>query len=261
MTSDPISDNVFIAFNQAVVENISGKREGIFHVSDLINPKCGRNVYYSKRDPAPRMDGETAKNFYCGNIVHSHSQLTTIELHEQPIIYSPFEDKTYPYEKTLKAHPDFSGKDEFWYNVVVGKPDDIMLLSDGKNYIIADKKTKLSKPESMLLNKQFDGLKPEHKSQLSMYRLMVLRERGIDAESGCILSLDYADKFKNPKMLPFDLDPIETTKKYMQNRMIQLTGYLKAKQLPPRLIIQWMCNSYCPYYSMCFNKDGLDFAK
>lgn len=261
MTSDPISDAVFIAFNQAVVANTSGKREGIFHVSDLIQPKCARNVYYSKKDPAPRMDGETAKNFYCGNIVHEHSQLTTVDLHEQPIIYNPFEDKVYPYKETIKAHPDFSGKDGFWYSNVIGKPDDIILLTDSKNYIIADKKTKLSKPESLLLNKQFDGLKPEHKSQLSMYRLMLFKAKGIDAKDGCILSLDYADKFKTPKMLPFQLDDMDVTRKYMQSRVTELCVYLKANKLPPRTIIQWMCNSYCPYYSMCFDKDGVDFKK
>lgn len=260
MTSDsePISTEVFIAYNKAVVDNVtSGKREGIIHVSDLIQPKCLRNVYYSKKDPSPRMDYDTAKNFYAGNIVHSHTELSNIpELHEYKIAYNPFTDKIIDLQKALKEHPD--PKDEYWCDITIGTIDDVLKMENGE-YIIADKKTKLSKPESLLLNKQFDGLKPEHKSQLNMYRLLLLRAKGIDAKYGCILSLDYADKFGTPKALPFDLEKPDVTRANMIQRQSDLKKYLKANKLPPRTIIPWMCSGYCPYWSLCFKDSGVDF--
>lgn len=257
MNLEDVGNETFVRFNQAVMRKAGGDRKGIFHVSDLINPKCGRNIYYSKRDPLPRYDGETAKNFFGGNMVHEFTLLTKEEYHEQHIIYSPFEDKVYPYEKTVKEHPDKN--DEFWYKVVIGTPDDIILEESSGEYYIADKKTKLSKPESVLFGKQYDSAKPEHKSQLSMYRLLFLRTKQIDCKYGCILSLDFSDKFVTPKTFAFELEDPQKTRLYMIERMTELTEYLKKKKLPERVVDQsnrWMCNRYCQYYSLCFDGAG-----
>ncbi len=257
MSLENIGNEVYIRMNQAIIrKNNINHREGIFHVSDLIEPKCLRNVFYSKTDPAPRMDMSTAKNFFCGNIVHDNSDLSSVEgFHEFKMAYNPVTDKSVDLEKALKQHPD--PKDKFWYDIVIGTLDDLILING--EYVIADKKTKASKPETVLFGKQYDGIKPEHKSQLSMYRLMLNRTRAIDAKYGCIMSLDYADKFRSPKAQPFELEKMEVTRNKMLERLNILKQSLITNELPERTVIPWMCNEYCEYASLCFNGEGVDF--
>lgn len=255
-TLDEVGDFVYTKFNQDVVKITSGKRYGIFHISDLIQPKCQRNVYYGKLDPLPRMDGETAKTFYRGNIVHHNSMLSNVSIHEEHIIYSPFEDKCYDYEESIKKYKD---GDEFWYKVVIGTPDDILLMPNGKDHIIADKKTKLTKPETRLFGKEWDQIKDEHKSQLSMYRVLLEKAKGINAKFGCILSLDVGDGFQTPKPQPFELDDISKTRLTMIDLMSNMTKYLKGNLLPPRDVSKknrWLCDKYCPYFSFCFDGEN-----
>lgn len=253
MNLGDVSDAVFIAFNQQVVKNAAGEKRFGIHVSDLVEPKCLRNIYYSKLFPVP-MTGETCKQFYGGNIVHAHTELATIPAyHEFKIGYNPFDDKIVDLEKARKEHP--KDDDPFWYTVLIGTIDDVIKLPDG-SHMIADKKTKLTRPETMLFSKPYTAIKPEHKSQLNMYRLMLLRKTNIDAKYGCILSLDFADKFVNPKPQPFELEDPTKVRMEMIHRMEKLVEKLKNRQLPERTIIEWMCNRYCPYYSMCFDGDG-----
>lgn len=253
MNLGDVSDEVYIAFNKQVVKTVTGDHRFGIHVSDLIEPKCLRNVYYSKLLKVP-MTGETCKQFYGGNIVHLNSELATIPAyHEFTIAYNPFTDKTIDLEKERKSHPD--EHDPFWLTVVIGTIDDVMKMPDG-THIIADKKTKLTKATTMVFGKPYTAIKPEHKSQLNMYRLMLNRKTGIDAKFGCILSLDFADKFVSPKPQAFELEDPTKIRMEMISRMEALAEHLKSKTLPKRTIIEWMCNSYCPYYSMCFDGDG-----
>lgn len=253
MNLGEVGEEVYIAFNKEVVKNVKGDHRFGIHVSDLVEPKCMRNVYYSKLMKVP-MTGETCKQFYGGNVIHAHTEFATIPAyHEFKIAYNPFTDKTIDLEKAMKEHP--KEDDPFWLTIVIGTIDDVMKMPDG-THIIADKKTKLTKPETMLFSKPYTAIKPEHKSQLNMYRLMLNRKTGIDAKFGCIMSLDFADKFVSPKAQPFELEDPSKIRMEMIARMEELSEHLKNRTLPKRTIIEWMCNRYCPYYSECFDGDG-----
>jgi len=210
----------------------TGSRIRTLHVSDFVSP-CLKKVYYQKTFPKP-MEQKTKSILYHGLVIHEHTQLS--HFHEVTFCYDIINDIGYTPQEVAEM-PRAETK-----NIISGTLDD--LLKVGDKYVIADKKT--------WNGKGYKKKAPDESyvRQLSIYRVLLEKSYGIDAEYGCLL---YLDKGNDLEELPmsFLLHDKEVTKDFLKYTLKQLQGVPDATPC-------WLCNGqnkknkvFCPYLDQC----------
>jgi len=240
--SESIGSLVLSAYRKSVNTYMSkhnGQRLHTWHVSDFTSP-CIRKTYYQRLYPE-KYDAKKNSIFFLGNIIHEHTPLSKIN--ELTMCYDIETDQPVSIDEVLLM-PRNSLK-----TIITGTLDD--LLQYGNDFIIADKKTfngssgyKKTSPDS------------QYSLQLSIYRVLLQKNYGIDAKYGCLLYLDKSnDLAESP--IPFELLPIEDTKVIMKEILVEL-----CSDKLPKPNVCWMCNGnnrkgaiYCPYVELC-KQDG-----
>jgi len=235
-----IETAVVDAFHKAqaqLMKQSTGSRIRTKHVSDFVSP-CLRKVWYQKNFPKD-IDPRVSSILYHGLIVHEHSQLS--HFHEVTMCYDIEKDVAYTPQEVEAMNKDDTS------NIITGSLDDLMKVGD--QYVIADKKTWSAKG--------YKKTSPDagYKLQLSIYRVLLEKSYGINAEWGCLL---YLDKTNDLEELPmaFKLDPIDETKQFLKDTLqVFRTGMPKATPC-------WLCNGankkgkiFCDYLDQC-NREG-----
>jgi len=241
VTKQEIEDDAFFAFRKTQANVLETGRIDCLHVSDLIK-ECQRMVYLNKIKPIIGMDTTSAKRLYLGQLVHNNSDMSNIHMHEVPFLYNWVTDEGVDGDTFHGIHPSTK------WDYIAGSADDIRKVGD--KYIICDKKTKT----------KMDGLarygpSDENKLQLNMYRVLLKKNYGIDAEWGCNVYVDVNTESPRDVVLPiaYKLKPIEET----LDTMVQTAEYLKDallnKKMPP-VHKCYLCDGYCPHATFCFGK-------
>lgn len=254
---DRIGELAKIEFHKARVKEMKEDKRFGLHVTSMLPSGCSRKTFYIQNDSNPRMDSESMAVFHAGKLEHAHSNVAGNDTHHEiPMAYNPFIDKPVDLDEALKQHPDVKN-DPFWYDVIIGSSDDVLIDKINSDYIIADKKTKLTKTATPY---KTDKPKQAHVEQLNYYALLLSKCKGINAKYGCILELDFANRLSNPNSQPFELDPIDQTRAEMIQKMAEYKKFAIKNQLPPRISgrdMDWLCfGGYCEWYSKCFDEEG-----
>ena len=125
--------------------------------------------------------------------------------------------------------------DDMLYNCVYGSLDDVIEIDD--ELIICDKKTtKKSIPRQVPDN---------YKIQMNIYKLLYFVNKGITIDKAAIIYIDKSTGWERHKTLVFKLDDIETTRKYILEKLKELD----TREIPKK-VITFLC-PWCPYYSIC----------
>ena len=245
VTKQEIEDDCYFAFRKTQSQVLETNRIDCLHVSDLIK-ECQRMVVLNKIKPIIGFDTTTAKRLYLGQLVHNQSDMSNVDLpihmHEVPFLYNWVTDEGVDGDTFHGIHPSTK------WDYIAGSADDIRKVGD--KYIICDKKTKT----------KMDGLarygpSDENKLQLNMYRVLLMKNYGIDAQWGCNVYVDVNTESPRDIVLPiaYKLKPIEETLNTMVQSAEALKGYLMSKEIPP-VHKCYLCDGYCPHATFCFGK-------
>lgn len=231
-----IQDEVYAGFRKRQYEAMGQNvREGMIHVSDLVQD-CMRNTFYNKWDKTERyMDTGAMSIFFAGESVHR-------------MIDSVYNDETkLSWDLVRDKKPD---ADSNPLDVLNGEYDAVYDVDvDGeKMKCIVDYKTWLSNGYKMSKPKE------DHVRQINMYKYLIQKNTGVDIKYGSVVYLDFADRMSRPVVFTFALDPIEDTEKTMLVKLTELQDASNTGILPPR-VKSWKCDGYCPYASRCFIED------
>jgi len=245
VTKKDIEDDVYFAFRKTQSNVLETGRIDCLHVSDLIK-ECQRMVVLNKIKPIIGFDTTSAKRLYLGQLVHNQSDMTNLDLplhmHEVPFLYNWVTDEAVDGDTFHGIHS--SAK----WDYIAGSADDIRKV--GEKYIICDKKT-----TDKVGNKIKYGPSDENKLQLNMYRVLLKKNYGIDAEWGCNIYVDIDCNTDRDVVAPiaYKLRPIEETLDIMVQAAETLKGYLTSKTIPP-VTRCYLCDGYCPHATFCFGK-------
>jgi len=242
VTKKDIEDDAYFAFRKTQANVLNTSRIDCLHVSDLIK-ECQRMVVLNKIKPIIGLDTTSAKRLYLGQLVHNQSDMSNVHMHETMFLYNWVTDEGVDGDTFHGIHPSTK------WDYLAGSADDIRVVQ-GK-YIICDKKT-----TTKIGNKIKWGPSDENKLQLNMYRVLLKKCYGIDAEWGCNIFIDIDAEAERDLVAPiaFKLRPIEETLDTMVQSAETIKGYLLNKDIPP-VHRCYLCDGYCPHATFCFGKN------
>ena len=237
MNDKQIGEEVIKRFREAQKQLVSAeKRSKTVHASHITGD-CMRKTWYEFRENPEPLTVQSISNFYIGQILHSNAKLGKRN-----------EIKFSGNVRTMTPIPVKDINANNMFDCVTGTADDLIEMEG--DLIIADKKTW----SSLRINYRAGGtyekkelLEPDeqYKRQLNIYKLLIYICEGIEARKGCLLYLDKATSFQEPKPFVFDLQPVDEIRSWVVERLD------KIKQLiePDRVITKY-CR-YCPFLKIC----------
>ncbi len=188
------------------------------------------------------MNTKMSHKFYLGNLVHAHSNMSNINMHEVPLLYNWVTDEGVDGDTFHGIHPSTK------WDYLAGAIDDVIKIDD--EYIICDKKT-----TAKIENKVRWGPSDENKLQLNMYRVLLKKCYGIDAKWGCNVFVDIDPDSERGLVHPvaYKLRPIEETLDTMISTAEALKDYITKGVLPP-VHKCYLCDGMCDFATTCFAK-------
>lgn len=254
VTLKDIEDAAYIEFQRRVYNAInSNARAGIFHVSDYVNP-CMRNAYYAHMG-AQRLAQTPAQaaTLFAGEAVH---QLLDGASHpdqgETPLAWNIVRGLAVREQiaeiGTMKA--------DDWMECIVGEADALYHLKIFKELtvpVIVDYKTYNSEGNP---RKRKLSIDPVHRNQINTYKFLFDKCENINIRYGAVIYLDFADRFANPLIFPFETESSEKMWAILTQKQAQFMQAYRSGTLPDRTV-HWKCKAHCPWAQRCFSEEEL----
>lgn len=231
-----LQDAVYYGFRQRQYKSMSTNvREGIFHVSDLVQD-CMRNSFYNHMKAIPKgsMDTGAMSIFFAGESVHR-------------MLDSVFDDETkMKWDVVRDCQPDNKSNP---LDVLHGECDAVYSMDiDGEVMkCIVDYKTWLSNGWKMSKPKE------EHVRQINMYKYLLRKTKDWDISYGSVIYLDFADRMAKPLVFTFALEPLQDIEAEIRGKLQELRYAAETGDLPER-VKSWKCDGYCPHAERCFTE-------
>lgn len=240
-----ISSEIFRHVRSVMMDGVSGKRLGLFHVSDF-SSACARKSFYShllihRRNEEDLGNFGNVSSLFLGTAVHKMLEggpLTEVTM-------------KYDIEKDREGKVDENTPVIEAFPTIVGTCDAVVTLSDGSKCIV-DYKTRFNNKYPLR------APMPEHVKQVNIYALMLKKTRGIEAKHGAIVYFDSSQKLEKINVFDFPIQPFEKTRAEMLVRYTQFKEAADTGKLPDRVEdANWLCDGYCPYAKRCFKEEAL----
>jgi len=250
-----IESDIYFKYRQAQQRVLKTDRLPCIHVSDLLK-ECQRYVVYNKITPEEFVTNNTEdlKSLIFGQMLHSAIKLDPAN-NEVSLLYDWVKDR--PISKASDIEKMIITQEPNW-DLISGTIDDIVKVKD--EYVICDKKT-TANMNSYSLKKgvAYDN----HKLQVNMYRVLLLKCMGVDAKWGCNLYISNNiapedGSIDKPKIIPYKLNKVEEILQLMLERAKLIKGYMVNKKIPPP-IYNFLCDAYCNHAQKCFNEKRKNF--